>query len=320
MTTYTAITAAQIDADSPIDTTLMTLMRDNPIAITEGASGAPKIQQAALETTGGSEAVGQAQLKSTSGEVSASVPASSSAETGVLPGGQHGFVARVKGQSANISFFEYRYNSITTSFSAPKLHFQNANAVSAETGTGEQTYITASPPYDLGDGAVPQFIFVLVQDTPRTVLATYCAPEAPWHYNGPTSVKAQWIDAQGRAWRKRRVLRHTLAAAADDPVLRAELIADLQAGQLVDEEITQAIKQADMPLIPHPWIGHDLTGKTVVLLDPVAEVTLRLAELRAEGESVSEIIHADYLRPDTTTLPRSGPPGVLIVAPRWRST
>lgn len=50
MTTYTAITAGEIDADSPITTGLMTLLRDNPIAITEGSSGAPKIQNAALDT------------------------------------------------------------------------------------------------------------------------------------------------------------------------------------------------------------------------------------------------------------------------------
>jgi len=49
MTTYTAITAGEIDVDSPITTGLMTKIRDNPIAITEGASGAPRIQSGALE-------------------------------------------------------------------------------------------------------------------------------------------------------------------------------------------------------------------------------------------------------------------------------
>ena len=50
MTTYTAIPNGDIDPDSPITTSLMTLLRDNPIAITEGASGAPKIQLAAMDT------------------------------------------------------------------------------------------------------------------------------------------------------------------------------------------------------------------------------------------------------------------------------
>ena len=50
MTTYTAIADADIDTDSPITESLMTKIRDNPIAITEGASGAPLIQNAALAT------------------------------------------------------------------------------------------------------------------------------------------------------------------------------------------------------------------------------------------------------------------------------
>ena len=50
MTTYTSIPTADIDTDSPITTTLMTLMRDNPIAITEGATGAPRVQRSAFDS------------------------------------------------------------------------------------------------------------------------------------------------------------------------------------------------------------------------------------------------------------------------------
>jgi len=51
MTTYTAIPNGDIDPDSPITASLMALMRDNPIAITEGASGAPRIAYAGLAAT-----------------------------------------------------------------------------------------------------------------------------------------------------------------------------------------------------------------------------------------------------------------------------
>ena len=50
MTTYTAITNGQIDQDSPITQPLMTALRDNPIAITEGATGAPRILGLAAAT------------------------------------------------------------------------------------------------------------------------------------------------------------------------------------------------------------------------------------------------------------------------------
>ena len=59
MTSYTTIANADVDANSPITTSLMTALRDNPTAITEGSSGAPLIQQAALDEN----VVGGYQLK-----------------------------------------------------------------------------------------------------------------------------------------------------------------------------------------------------------------------------------------------------------------
>jgi len=50
MTTYTAIADSEIDPESPGTTSLFTRLRDNPIAQTEGAAGAPKIQGAAIDT------------------------------------------------------------------------------------------------------------------------------------------------------------------------------------------------------------------------------------------------------------------------------
>lgn len=44
MTTYTSIANNEIDADSPGTDTLFTRLRDNPIAIAEGSSGAPQIK------------------------------------------------------------------------------------------------------------------------------------------------------------------------------------------------------------------------------------------------------------------------------------
>lgn len=49
MTTYSAIPDGDIDQDSPITQPLMTALRDNPIAVTEGATGAPRIRVGALQ-------------------------------------------------------------------------------------------------------------------------------------------------------------------------------------------------------------------------------------------------------------------------------
>lgn len=46
MTTYTAISNGQVDADSPIDAPLMQALRDNPLSIREMATGAPPLASA----------------------------------------------------------------------------------------------------------------------------------------------------------------------------------------------------------------------------------------------------------------------------------
>lgn len=46
MTAYSAIADSDIDPESPITTGLMTKLRDNPIAIAEGSSGAPTVDNA----------------------------------------------------------------------------------------------------------------------------------------------------------------------------------------------------------------------------------------------------------------------------------
>lgn len=48
MTTYTAINNTEIDAESPVTEELVTRLRDNPLAIGEGATGAPRIRGAGI--------------------------------------------------------------------------------------------------------------------------------------------------------------------------------------------------------------------------------------------------------------------------------
>ena len=48
MTSYTPIANGSVDAGSPIDEGLITALRDNPIAISEGSTGAPPIASTAV--------------------------------------------------------------------------------------------------------------------------------------------------------------------------------------------------------------------------------------------------------------------------------
>jgi hypothetical protein len=60
-------------------------------------------------------------------------------------------------------------------------------------------------------------------------------------------------------------------------------------------EVTQERKHRDMPIIPHAFQGNDMTGRTVVLLDPVAALThdpFAIHEaMHEDGDSVSRLLH-----------------------------
>lgn len=58
MTTYTPIANGSIDAGSPIDESMVTALRDNPIALIEGASGAPRIATIAADANDGTTTAG----------------------------------------------------------------------------------------------------------------------------------------------------------------------------------------------------------------------------------------------------------------------
>lgn len=50
MADWTSIPDASVDPDAPVTSELMYALRDNPVAITEAAAGAPKIVRGALKT------------------------------------------------------------------------------------------------------------------------------------------------------------------------------------------------------------------------------------------------------------------------------
>ena len=63
MTTYSPIANGSVDAGSPVDESLVTALRDNPIAISEGSTGAPKIQTAAYDANSVDQAAIESAIK-----------------------------------------------------------------------------------------------------------------------------------------------------------------------------------------------------------------------------------------------------------------
>ena len=49
-------------------------------------------------------------------------------------------------------------------------------------------YINSSPPYDLGDGEIPLFVYAIVENATQNILDISASPDPIWAYNGPTNI------------------------------------------------------------------------------------------------------------------------------------
>lgn len=323
--TYEA--SALLDRANHTGTQLMSTISDAGALATLNTVGTTQIDDAAVTGTKiasatvaqgniAASAVGQGQLKTTTGSLTFS---NSGHQT--LPGGSYGFYPQASGSSGGTTMSAYMMNSYAPGTTSVAIIYVDVTTLAPAYIL--QRYSQASPPYDLGDGEIPLFIFAVVDNATGSIESTYAAPEAPWHYNGPTDIRAQ-VYRNGKPYRMRRdmsAVPFTWERAKGDPVKEAEYAAAFAATPLVEEEITQGIKNADMPLISHPFQGNDLTGKTIVMLDPVADLTYQLFTMHSEYDDfdlASLLTEANAFQIDNVPLTRNGPPGVQVVSYKWR--
>jgi len=291
--------------------------------------GALAVLASVDQSTIDAASVGQGELKTTTGTATFNYAATDVAHDShyAMPGGTYGFLPQtnVSGSgsyaSLNVAFRAGVGAYAGGAFSTAYMRITSSGTASDSSGsiTATQRYVQASPPYDLGDGPIEQFTFLVV-DSLGNARHVWSATEAPWHYNGPTQIAAQRIDrATGRKYRRMHPLVAEFGSmrAAMKALPVAALNSRLAEAQ-VEVEITQAMKQADMPLIPHPFGFALKPDETLIILDPVSPVMQRLAELQSEGIPVGELIAQGYLQFGNTALPRKAPPGVMPVSVAWR--
>lgn len=171
-------------------------------------------------------------------------------------------------------------------------------------------YIQASPPYDLGHGEIPLFIFAVIDNTTHDVIMVDVADDAPWHYNGPTNIKADRYDREGRSYRDMKPIEYELLSRGTN--IQSAMKSndrDRVMDRFINEEkkeylITQSMKNADMPIIPHPFLDNDLHDKTVVAINPNCDCVHKLSELRKEGLLINDLIHEKYLVIDNEHIDR----------------
>lgn len=185
---FTTILDTQIDADSPLDTTLLTSIRDSLIHLEEWLGLSYTAAQdhdhdgtnSKLITTVAAAAIAQSQLKTAIGSVSTNVGANLT-----LPGGSYGFYPQFKRGSAPS-------NSLTSQMAsaaggilsyATNIYLFNSGA-SGQLSFAQQRYIQASPPYKIGSKRWGHFLFLLKKISTGEIVSAYQAEDPPWAYNG----------------------------------------------------------------------------------------------------------------------------------------
>lgn len=238
-----------------------------------------------LGAMGGLVLVGQGELKTSQGTFSGTTSYLVVGGTGnylaagsvsvARPGGSYGFgieSAYSTVYSNTAAGWWYGSNSSSyLAYAVPWLYASNISPIGT-LSFGRERYITASPPYDLGDGEVGGFIFLLV-DNDGKIVSHYAADTPPWAYNGPTDIRATHkCPVTGNKFQqvmKKRTFEQIMDGAPIEYQTR---------------EVTDKIKNADMKLIPHPF-GEIPEGYHVVLLDPMDDKTQRIIEYQNAGGS-----------------------------------
>lgn len=286
-------------------------------ALANGDSGAPEIIQAAFKST---------TAENTTTTTNANVD---------LTGGQFAFLLESKLSNAARITYSYGATSGTdanvftqsTSYTT-RMSFGSINADS--TASIRHRYIQASPPYDLGDGDIPMFIFVVIDNATGVILATSSAPDAPWHYSGPTDIRPSHFKSDGVpqiATKDMSKFPFNFAEALKNDVKLATYAKEFRLAPTVYGNITQEIKQKDMLLHPTPNFqllndqGVNITpNTTVIMLAPVIDIIYDLAEMvELEGLSIGELLHDNRFIIDNTPSGLNGPPGILVPSFRWRN-
>jgi hypothetical protein len=183
----------------------------------------------------------------------------------------------------------------------------------------DERYVQASPPYNLGNGDIPLFVFALL-DSLGNFKGISVAPDPTWAYHGPTDISPERIE-NGKSYRCYREINGIPfnTAIKDAETAEAFMAGEISA-QSVEREITRSLKNSDMNLYPHPWVGNNLSGLTAVMLDPLSATVGRLAIIQQEGGAaeVRNLIQSGYIAIDSAPVDASAPAGIVVCRCSWK--
>lgn len=331
MATYSAVASGEKDADSPITVSLIDKLDQNPHAIAEGASGAPKIQNAAFDDNtinGGRivhDTVGIDEIKTGQAVASDSITGGSTAQV-ALVGGEYGFYPEINYDYTALGNGSYQveviflYQNENLDFAYDQVisaKFNNSSNVSATLNVRSR-YFTASPPYRINKTDYRDFLFLRLSKD-GTIKSVSMATDPIWFHNGPTKIcyshKCSKTGKQFARLKKKRP-RKSIKCEAD----AIEIISYATSHSAI-VEMTQELKHMDMDVISHPFPRLD-DGDRVVLVEPSQYgCYAQLCDLFQEGEDVLSIINGGYILVNTDEIKTNDKPkSVKMHSVKWKRT
>lgn len=282
-----------------------------PLARLSGITAAELATDSVGQDEISSGAVHQGELDTGQSEVTHS---SSSGAEYTLPGGEYGFYPNVRHSGPDEASARIANGATNTSYVC-NIHLSAVDGTN--TAYANQRYVNSSPPHKISNLDYLDFIFIQVDSTGK-IISTWIANDPPWYHNGPTKVAPNIKRAKGKKMRRDRIIEPRLLAIKNtDP---ASYYAELSRLPWVEYEITPELKNADMPLIPHPFASAS-TDDQIILIEPNQNgVYTELCELFSQGESICDLVHTGYLKIDSTNIRTGGkPPGVGMHRIKWKN-
>ncbi len=224
------------------------------------------------------------------------------------------FLPRVKFNSfADLSFGGYGINRTQAHITihltyAPGISINNPAAVSFK-------YLRSSPPYDLGYGEIPMFIFLRLNSQGEIISAT-TTQDPPWANSLDTE---KTILRNGSVYYRRLKNNQPKITDANTPDQMRACLHVLSDDNCWEEvELTQAIKNENMNALPHPFFNVQSDEK-VLLLDVLSSTGQELVSLIEQGDvDAVHVLSTRYLRLDNEPLDVNSPRGVLTVRAHWK--
>ena len=270
-----------------------------------------------------SASIAAGDLKTTTGDVTSTT--ATSLVTG--PGGEYGFWPTIKYSTANPHYLfvspahhlaaeppASHTTALVTLGTTLLNRFTMGVSGPAGTVTARQRYVQASPPYDIGDGECHSFIFLVIDNSTGKIEAGYHAPDPVWANNGPTCIHPTY-KRNGKSYRIKQMID------------KSKSFEDPDRFTSIEQEINNEFKNSDMALHPHPFQGNDLTGKSIVLIDPNCDIVYKAEQMKGWEESaLEELFHNDYVRfgnehiKGRCTPCTHGINEVMVVKPKWKNS